>query len=56
MRQADVHLEVFKKLPAELMVKTNGEDYVEDDGSLNVSQLILRDGLHLHIITPNTDT
>lgn len=38
------------------MVKTNGKDYVEDDGSLYVSQLILWDGLHLHIFTPNTDT
>lgn len=56
MWNTDIHLEVFKKLPAELMVKTNCKDNVEDDGSLYMTQLILWDGLHLHIFTPNTDT
>lgn len=34
------------------MVKTNGKDDVEDDGSFYVTQLILWYGLHLHIFTP----
>lgn len=52
VKQTDTHLKVFKKFPAELMVKTNGKDDVEDDGSFYVTQLILWYGLHLHIFTP----
>lgn len=57
MRLTDIHLEAFKKLPAKFMVETNGEHDVKDDGSLHMPQLILWDGLHLHVFTPkNTET